>query len=68
MPAYRNYDVIEAHISSRKRTLLRRALANLELSIEKMPDLYSDVYGITSDDTIKTHLRDIKSLKSQLNL
>jgi hypothetical protein len=66
--SYRHYDVIESFVSSRKRTLLRRCINELESKIRKSPAHYANKYGISSDETIKTHLRDLSNLKAELNL
>lgn len=65
---FRHYDTVETTLSSRKRTLLRRAINNLERSIRNNPARYAASHSITSNDTIRTHLRDINSLKGDLNL
>lgn len=64
---FRNYDMVEAFLSSRKRTLLRRALAEFADRIQKNPERYAERYGI-SEDTVRTHLAEVRSLFSDLNL
>lgn len=66
--SFRHYDLVEAQLSSRQRTLLRRALARLDEDIRKSPAKYSKKYGIQSDKTLKTHLTDIENIESKLNL
>jgi len=67
MANYRHYDII-AHVSSRKRTLLRRALDTLESSIVDFPKDYKSEFGISANETLMTHLRDINNLRTELNL
>ena len=66
--SYRHYDVVEAFVSSRKRTLLRRALHELEEKILGFPEDYANDYRIHSDETLKTHVRDLRNLRAELNL
>lgn len=68
MSGYRNYDLVEAYVSSRKRTLLRRALNELENSIVDNPKSYKKRFGIKKNNTLMSHLRDINSLREELNL
>jgi DNA-binding CsgD family transcriptional regulator len=65
--SFRNYDMIEAFLSSRKRTLLRRSLTELYNNIRKNPERYARRYDI-SRETVRTHLAEIRSLFSDLNL
>ena len=65
---YRHYDLVEAYLSSRKRTLLRRSLSILVDIISTDPDTYMAEYDINSSDTVKTHLTDVRNLRSELNL
>jgi len=68
MSSYRNYREVNTMLSSRKRTLMRRALSELSDKISKRPSSYSKKYGISSSETISTHKRDIESLFADLNL
>ena len=68
MKSFRNYGEVNVMLSSRKRTLLRRALQNLGENVSKRPASYSKKYGIESKSTINTHKRDIESLFVDFNL
>jgi hypothetical protein len=68
MSSFRNYRSVNVMLSSRKRTLMRRALMELGDKISKRPSSYSNKYGISSNETISTHKRDIESLFADLNL
>lgn len=65
--SFRNYGVVEAFLSPRKRALLRRALSELNERITKNPDRYKSRYGV-NDKTVRTHRGDINSLISDFNL
>lgn len=68
MAEFRHYDLVEAYLSSRQRSLLRRALSELEERIENNPDEYMEDYGINSNKTIRTHLTEIENLRESFNL
>lgn len=60
-------DIVETFLSSRKRSLLRRALRELESKIEKRRSDYRKQYNVT-DKTATTHLSEIRALFSDLSL
>lgn len=64
---FRNYGVVEAFLSPRKRAILRRALSEFSERITKNPDRYKEKYGV-NDKTVRTHRSDVNSLMSDFNL
>ena len=68
MASYRHYDLVEAHLSSRERTILRRSLTELSDKIKRNPARYKETYDINKDDTVKSHLAGIDNLWTKLNL
>ena len=61
-------DVVEAFLTNRKRTLLRRALTSYITSIRKNPTRYKRNAGITSDRTVRGHLNDLDELFDDFNV
>ena len=65
--SFRNYALVEAFLSPRKRALLRRALSEFNERITKNPDRYKRKYNL-NDKTVRTHRSDLNSLMSDFNL
>lgn len=61
-------DVVEAFLTSRKRTILKRALKHFSNSVRKNPSRYKKSFGITSDRTVRSHINDVDELFDDFNI
>lgn len=62
------YDVIEAPVTKRQKSVLKRALELFKDRLKKAPKTYKKKHSIKSEETVKRHRKDADVLLELFNL